>query len=209
MVKGFILEYDKREGLIYKKVKEWEGSLRNNEKGRGFWAKSPFFSLLQGRRAWAPVAALAGSPGHGGGRGHGTKREGGSWGRLPPSISGKKARREGSHGGGRQQAAAAVVAPLRGSTAAKERRESERKPLGPCSLPWLGLGRSEVGCPRGPAVASRGARGGGAAELGRRRAMAGMAVVVGKRCRGLLIGVGRRWGGGRVGGGPASSAERL
>ena len=42
MVKGFILEYDKREGLICKKVKEWEGSLRNNEKGRGFWAKLPF-----------------------------------------------------------------------------------------------------------------------------------------------------------------------
>jgi len=47
-----------------------------------------------------------GAFGHGGGRGHGGKREGGSWGRLPPSISGKKARREGSHGGGRQQARA-------------------------------------------------------------------------------------------------------
>ena len=35
MVKGFILEYDKREGLICKKVKEWEGTLRNNENGRG------------------------------------------------------------------------------------------------------------------------------------------------------------------------------
>ena len=46
MVKGFFLEYDKGEGLICKKVKEWEGSLRNNEKGRGFWANSPFFSLL-------------------------------------------------------------------------------------------------------------------------------------------------------------------
>ena len=42
MVKGFILEYDKREGLICKKVKEWEGSLRNNEKGTGFWAKLRF-----------------------------------------------------------------------------------------------------------------------------------------------------------------------
>ena len=117
--------------------------------------------------------------------------------------------REEGPQGGEPWRRAAVVAPLRGSTAAKERRESERKPLGPCSLPLLGLGRSEVGCPRGPAAASRGARGGGAAELGRRRAAAGVAVVVGKRRRGLLIGVGRRWGGGRVVGGPASSAERL
>ena len=42
MVEGFILKYNKREGLFCKKVKEWEGSLRNNEKGRGFWAKLPF-----------------------------------------------------------------------------------------------------------------------------------------------------------------------
>ena len=182
-------------------------------KGGAFGQKafsSPFFlPVEQGRRAWAPAAVLAGGPGHGGGRGHGGKREGGSWGRLPPSISGKKVCKEGSHGGGRQQAAAAVVAPLRGSTVAKERRESERKPLGPCSLPWLGLGRSEVGCPQGPAAASRGARGGGAAELGRRRAAAGVAVVVGKWRRGQLIGVGKRWGGGRVGGGPASLTEHL
>ena len=171
---------------------------------------SPFLlPAEQKRRAWAPAAVLAGGPGHGSGRGHGGKREGGSWGRLPPQFQGRRPRREGSHGGGRQQAAAAVVLPLRGSTAAKERRESERKPLGPCSLPWLELGRSEVGCPRGPAAASRGARGGGAAELGRRQVAAGVAVVVGKRRRGLLIGVGRRWGGGRVGGGPASSAKRL
>jgi len=94
-------------------------------KGGAFGQKalsSPFsLPAEQGRRAWAPAAVLAGGPGHGGGRGHGGKREGGSWGRFPPSISGKEARREGSHGGGRQQAAAAVVASLRGSTAAKEK----------------------------------------------------------------------------------------
>ena len=67
MVKGFILEYDKREGLICKKVKEWEGSLRNNEKGRGFWANRPFFSLLPscrtGEEAGAPATALGWRPG--------------------------------------------------------------------------------------------------------------------------------------------------
>ena len=172
MVKGFILEYDKREGLICKKVKEWEGSLRNNEKGRGFWAKSPFFSLLPSRRTGEARLGAGGGPR----RRPRARRRPGPWGKergrlvgsTPPSISGKKARREGSHGGGRQQAAAAVVAQLRGSTAAKEKRESEREPLGPYSLPWLGLGRSGVGCPWGPAAASGGARGGGAAELGRR-----------------------------------------
>ena len=62
MVKGFILEYDKREGLICKKVKEWEGSLRNNEKGRGFWAKSPFFSLLPSRRTGEARLGAGGGP---------------------------------------------------------------------------------------------------------------------------------------------------
>ena len=42
MVEVIILKYNKRVGLFCKKVKEWEGSLRNNEKGRGFWAKLPF-----------------------------------------------------------------------------------------------------------------------------------------------------------------------
>ena len=62
MVKGFILEYDKREGLICKKVKEWEGSLRNNEKGRGFWAKSPFFSLLPSRGIGEARMGTGGGP---------------------------------------------------------------------------------------------------------------------------------------------------
>ena len=77
-------------------------------------------------------------------------------GSIPPSISGKEARREECNGGRRQQAAAAVVAPLRVLMATKEKRESEREPLGPYSLPWLGLGRSEVGCPRGLAAAGGG-----------------------------------------------------
>ena len=111
----------------------------------------------------------------------GGKGKGGSRIRFPPSILGKEARRAVIHGSGRHQAATAMVAPRWGSTAAKERRESERKPLGPYSLPWLGLGRSGVGCPRGPAAASGGAHGGGAAELGRRRAAAEVAVVVVER----------------------------
>ena len=214
MVKGFILEYDKREGLICKKVKEWEGSLRNNEKGRDFWAKSPFFSLLPSRGTGEARMGTGGGPR----RRPRARQRPGPWGKergrlvgsTPPSISGKRPVGRGAMAaGGWQQAAAAMVAPLRGLTAAKERRGSERKPLGPCSLPWLGLGRSKVGCPQGPAAASKGARGGGAAELGRRRAAAGVAVVVGKRRRGLLIGVGRQWGGGRVGGGPASLTEHL
>ena len=173
----------------------------------------PFFSLSPHWEIgeWHGVAGGGPRrrPGSRGRPGGGGKIERGSRGSIPPSILGKEARRAEIHGGGRQQAAAAMVAPRWESTAAKERRESERKPLGPYSLPWLGLGRSEVGYPQGPAAASRGARGGGAAELGRRRAAAGVAVVVGKWRRGQLIGVGRRWGSGRVGGGPASSAERL
>ena len=133
------------------------------------------------REGGSPAVAWAGGSGRDGGHGVGGKREEGSWGRFPPSISGKEAHRERSHGSGRQQATAAVVAPLRGSTAAKEKRDSEREPLGPYSLPWLGLGRSELGCPRGLAAASRGAHGGGAAELGRRRAAAEVAVVVVER----------------------------
>ena len=110
MVKGFILEYDKREGLICKKVKEWEGSLRNNEKGRGFWAKIPFFSLLPSRKTGEARLGAGGGPR----RRPRARRRPGPWGKergrlvgsTPPSISGKKARREGSHGGGRQQARA-------------------------------------------------------------------------------------------------------
>ena len=51
-------------------------------------------------------------------------------GSIPPSILGKEARRAEIHGGGRRQAAAAMVAPRWGSTAAKERRESEREARG-------------------------------------------------------------------------------
>ena len=48
----------------------------------------------------------------------------------PPSILGKEARRAEMHGGGRQQAAVAMVALRWGSTASKERRESEREARG-------------------------------------------------------------------------------
>ena len=60
---------------------------------------SPFLPPAeQGRRAWAPAAVFAGGPGHGDGRDHGEQREGGLWGRLPPSISVKGPARGGSHG---------------------------------------------------------------------------------------------------------------
>ena len=67
---------------------------------------------------------------HGGGREWGEKGKGGSRIRFPPSILGKEARRAGSKAAGGQQAAAAMVAPRWGSTAAKERRESEREARG-------------------------------------------------------------------------------
>ena len=70
--------------------------------------------------------ALAGGLGLGGGREEGEERER-LKGSIPSSILGKEARRAEIHGGGRQQAAAAMVAPRWGSTAAKERRESERE----------------------------------------------------------------------------------
>ena len=73
--------------------------------------------------------ALAGGLGLGGAREEGKKRKR-LKGSIPPSILGKEARRAEIHGGGRQQAAAAMVAPRWGSTAAKERRESEREARG-------------------------------------------------------------------------------
>jgi hypothetical protein len=76
-----------------------------------------------------PAASLAGGLGLGGGREEGEKRES-LKGSIPPSILGKEARRAEIHGGGRQQAATAMVAPRWGSTAAKERRESEREARG-------------------------------------------------------------------------------
>jgi len=100
MVKGFILEYDKREGLICKKVKEWEGSLRNNEKGRGFWAKSPFFSLLPSRRTGEAHLGAGGGPR----RWPRARRRPGPWGKergrlvgsTPPPLD---FREEGPQGG--------------------------------------------------------------------------------------------------------------
>ena len=77
------------------------------------------------------AAPIAGDPGRGGGREEGEKRERERLkGSIPSSILGKEARRAEIHGGGRQQAAAAMVAPRWGSTAAKERRESEREERG-------------------------------------------------------------------------------
>jgi len=77
--------------------------------------------------------------------GSGGKEGGRPLGSIPPSISGKEACREGSHGGGQQQTTAAVVAPLRGSTAARSWGKRGREPRGFHCLPWLRLGRSEEG----------------------------------------------------------------
>ena len=64
----------------------------------------------QGRGRWAPAAALAGGPGHGGSRGQGGKREGAMGSRFPSPISEERARREGRGSHGRGGQAAAVVA---------------------------------------------------------------------------------------------------
>ena len=49
------------------KVKEWEGPLRNNEKGRGFWAKLPFLlpSLSPQNRGGGRCAQGVGGKGEG------------------------------------------------------------------------------------------------------------------------------------------------
>ena len=94
----------------------------------------PFFSLSPrwetGERRGVAGGGPRRRPGPRGGLEEGEKRERGSRGRFSHSILGKEARRVGIHGGGRQQAAAAMVAPRWGSTAAKERRESEREARG-------------------------------------------------------------------------------
>ena len=107
------------------------GFFKNNGKGRGLKAKMPFFSLLPswetGERRVVAGGGPRQQPGPRGRPGGGEKRERGSRGAIPPSILGKEARRAEIHGGGRQQAATAMVAPRWGSTAAMERRESERE----------------------------------------------------------------------------------
>ena len=90
---------------------------------------------------------------------------------------------------------ATVVAVLQGSAAARSWEKRGREPRGFYPLPWFGLGRSEVSGPREPVAAGRGALGGGAAELGRRRAAAEVVVVVRGCARGLFIGEAKRWSG--------------
>ena len=99
------MEYNKGEGLFCKKVKEWEGSLRNNEKGRVFWAKLPILlpSLSPqnrggGRRAGdgpGPVAwELVGA------RGVGEKGEGPAGNRFPLLIWAEAVYRGGTKAAG-------------------------------------------------------------------------------------------------------------
>ena len=72
-----------------------------------------------------------------------------------------------------------------------EKHEGTKRVLSPTSAR---LRCSEESCPREPVAAGRGALGGGAAELGRRRAAAEVAVVARGCARGLFIGEARRWG---------------
>ena len=139
---------NKRKGFFCKRLREWKGSLKNRGKGRGFLANVPSFFLLTRTTEEGVLGAGGGPrrrprarrrPGSGG------KEGGRPVGSIPPSISGKEACRDGSHGGGQQQTAAAVVAPLRGSTAARSWGKRGREPWGFHCLPWLGLGRSEEG----------------------------------------------------------------
>ena len=79
--------------------------------GEGLKGKiAPFFLLpMQSRGGghWVPAAALAGGPGHGGGRGQGGKREGAMGSRFPPiSVEGPVGR------GATAMAAAAGRRPL-------------------------------------------------------------------------------------------------
>jgi len=94
----------------------------------------PFFSLSPrwetGERRGVAGGGPRRRPGPRGRPGGGGKERERLKGSIPPSILGKEARRAEIHGGGRRQAAAAMVAPRWGSTAAKERRESEREARG-------------------------------------------------------------------------------
>ena len=72
-----------------------------------------------------PAVALAGGLGLGGGREEGEKRE-----RLKGSIPPLDFGEGGPQGGNPWRRAAVMVAPRWGSTAAKERRESEREAMG-------------------------------------------------------------------------------
>ena len=81
-------------------------------------ANVPSFFLLMRRTEeggrWAPAAALAGGPGHGGGRGQRGKREGAMGSRFPSPISEERPRREGRNGHGRGSRAAAMGSVGRG-----------------------------------------------------------------------------------------------
>ena len=90
---------------------------------------------------------------------------------------------------------AIVVVTLQGSAAARSWGKRRKGPRGFYPLPWFGLGRSEVSGPREPVAAGRGALGSSAAELGRRRAAAEVAVVLGGKVEGPFIGAARRWSG--------------
>ena len=110
-------------------------------------------------------------------------------------------------GGGRRLARAAAA--LRGPAAARVRGEMSREARAFYCPPHLGLEWSEEAARRWPAAASGGARSGGVAQLGRRLEVAVGVVVVGKRRKGLFIGVEgggqegtRRWPAGGLGGAP-------
>ena len=111
---------------------------------------------------WERAAALAGGPGHGGGRGQGGKRKGPAGNHFPLLIWAEAVCRGGAMaaGGGRRPACAAAA--LRGPAAARVRGEMSREARAFYCPPHLGLEWSEEAARRWPAAASGGARSGGA-----------------------------------------------
>ena len=70
---------ENRQGPFCKKGYKWWGFLIKMEEEEGLKGKIALHPLPldaeQGRGRWAPAVALAGGPGHGGGRDQGEKRE--------------------------------------------------------------------------------------------------------------------------------------
>ena len=125
----------------------------------------PFFFLLppveQGRGRGVTGGAQPAALGLGGGQGVGERREGGPWVRFPAAARVEVERGDLATTAGGWRAAVALGRRPGGVAAVKEREKSERGPRGSHSLPRLGLGRSEEGCPRRWAEVGQRSSGGG------------------------------------------------
>ena len=100
MVEGFVLEYNKREGLFCKRLKSGRALKQIEERGGGFGQNchsSSSSRCQEQRRGRGALAALGPTTlGAGGGREGGGKEEGRPGNRFPSSISEEGARREGA-----------------------------------------------------------------------------------------------------------------